>query len=125
MIDHAILKINPKAEFSINGSLDNLDDANIVWYQKSDTSLSRPFDISSSDSYLSLYNPSLIYEINFIGDTLLKIDTKNEILHHELTKDINNNMTNIINTFYNIDFNIPLLLESKIGSNWLDTKEIM
>ena len=31
MIDHAILKINPKAEFSINGSLDNLDDANIVW----------------------------------------------------------------------------------------------
>ena len=68
------------------------DDANIVWYQKSDTSLSRPFDISSSDSYLSLYNPSLIYEINFIGDTLLKIDTKNEILHHELTKDINNNI---------------------------------
>ena len=55
------------------------DDANIVWYQKSDTSLSRPFDISSSDSYLSLYNPSLIYEINFTGDTLLKIDTKNEI----------------------------------------------
>ena len=68
------------------------DDANIVWYQKSDTSLSRPFDISSSDSYLSLYNPSLIYEINFTGDTLLKIDTKNEILHHELTNDNNNNI---------------------------------
>ena len=68
------------------------DDANIVWYQKSDTSLSRPFDISSSDSYLSLYNPSLIYEINFTGDTLLKIDTENEILHHELTNDNNNNI---------------------------------
>ena len=68
------------------------DDANIVWYHKSDTSLSRPFDISSSDSYLSLYNPSLIYKINFIGDTLLKIDTKGEILHHELTNDINNNI---------------------------------
>ena len=68
------------------------DDANIVWYQKSDTSLSRPFDISSSDSYLSLYNPSLIYEITFTGDTLLKIDTKNEILHHELTNDNNNNI---------------------------------
>ena len=43
------------------------DDANIVWYQKSDTSLSRPFDISSSDSYLS-HNPSLIYEITFTGE---------------------------------------------------------
>ena len=31
MIDHAILKINPKAEFSINGSLDNVDEAKIVW----------------------------------------------------------------------------------------------
>ena len=67
-------------------------DANIVWYQKSDTSLSRPFDLSSLDSYLSLYNPSLIYEINFIGDTLLKINTKDNVLHHELTKDINNNI---------------------------------
>lgn len=66
--------------------------ANIVWYQKSDTSLSRPFDISSLNSYLSLYNPSLIYKITFEGDTLLKINTKDKVLHHELTNDINNNI---------------------------------
>ena len=66
--------------------------ANIVWYQKSDTSLSRPFDISSLNSYLSLYNPSLIYKITFDGDTLLKINTKDKVLHHELTNDINNNI---------------------------------
>ena len=66
--------------------------ANVVWYQKSDTSFSRPFDISSFDSYLSLYNPSLIYEITFDGDTLLKVNTNDKNLHHELTKDVNNNI---------------------------------
>jgi len=66
--------------------------ANVVWYQKSDKSLSRPFDIYSLNSYLSLYNPSLIYKIAFEGDTLLKIITKDKILHHELTKDVNNNI---------------------------------
>ena len=66
--------------------------ANVVWYQKSDTLLSRPFDVSSFDSYLSLYNPSLIYEITFDGDTLLKINVKDKALHHELTKDVNNNI---------------------------------
>ena len=66
--------------------------ANVVWYQKSDTSLSRPFDIYSLNSYLSLYNPSLIYKITFEGDTSLKIITKDKILHHELTKDVNNNI---------------------------------
>ena len=26
--------------------------------------------------------------------------------------------------YYHIDFNVPLLLEAKIGKNWLDTREI-
>tara|TARA_E500000305_G_scaffold73839_1_gene59666 strand:- start:450 stop:2492 length:2043 start_codon:yes stop_codon:yes gene_type:complete len=30
----------------------------------------------------------------------------------------------IINKRWNIDFNIPLLLEAKIGPNWLDTKDV-
>ena len=81
---------------------------------KSDTSLSRPFDISSSDSYLSLYNPSFNpHEINFIGDTLLKIDTKNETLHHELTKDINNNIIALTYEYKHLIFLI-LVEEKKI-----------
>ncbi len=68
------------------------DQAKVVWYQKSDTSLSRPYDLSTSNTYLSLYSPNLIYEINFDGDTLFKIDTKDNVLHHELTKDNYNNI---------------------------------
>ena len=64
--------------------------------------------------------------VNTVHDSIvidIHPEEEKQILY--IIKDINNNMTNIINTFYNIDFNIPLLLESKIGSNWLDTKEIM
>jgi len=38
---------------------------------------------------------------------------------------VNDSMTDIINEQFNIKINVPLLLEAKIGNNWLDTKEIM
>ena len=63
--DTKMTRVDEYTRMDFKNEIDKLteiidDDANIVWYQKSDTSLSRPFDISSSDSYLSLYNPSLI-----------------------------------------------------------------
>jgi DNA polymerase-1 len=33
-------------------------------------------------------------------------------------------LVDIINKKWNIDFNVPLLLEAKIGNNWLDTKDV-
>ena len=30
----------------------------------------------------------------------------------------------IVNRKWNIDFNLPLLLEAKIGNNWLDTVDV-
>ena len=37
---------------------------------------------------------------------------------------LNQNLHDIIHQYYDIDFNVPLLLEAKIGKNWLDTREI-
>ncbi len=37
---------------------------------------------------------------------------------------LNQNLHDIIYKYYHIDFNVPLLLEAKIGKNWLDTREI-
>ena len=42
----------------------------------------------------------------------------------QVIDDINTNLNEIINRYYSIDFNVPLLLEAKIGPNWLDTKDI-
>ena len=37
----------------------------------------------------------------------------------------NDRLISIVNKKWNIDFNIPLLLEAKIGPNWLDTKDVV
>ena len=36
----------------------------------------------------------------------------------------NDKLIEIINKRWDIDFNIPLLLEAKIGPNWLDTTDV-
>ena len=38
--------------------------------------------------------------------------------------DMNKRLKNIIDAQFNINFNVPLLLEAKIGNNWLDTKDV-
>jgi DNA polymerase I-like protein with 3'-5' exonuclease and polymerase domains len=42
----------------------------------------------------------------------------------DIINNTNENMKSIIDTNYGIDFNVPLLLEAKIGDNWLDTKDV-
>ena len=36
----------------------------------------------------------------------------------------NDRLLGIVNRKWNIDFNLPLLLEAKIGNNWLDTVDV-
>ena len=49
---------------------------------------------------------------NETGKVLKVINRTNEML------------TSLVNKKWNIDFNVPLLLEAKIGNNWLDTKDV-
>ena len=37
---------------------------------------------------------------------------------------INNSLNDIIYKAYGVVFNVPLLLEAKIGNNWLDQKDV-
>ena len=37
---------------------------------------------------------------------------------------VNKNLKAIIEDHYDIDVNVPMLLESKIGDNWLDVKDV-
>ena len=34
-------------------------------------------------------------------------------------------LIDIIDKYYGIKMNVPLLLEAKIGPNWLDTKDVI
>jgi len=41
-----------------------------------------------------------------------------------LIKLLNSSLQSIIENQFKIAFNVPLLLEAKIGDNWLDTKDV-
>jgi DNA polymerase I-like protein with 3'-5' exonuclease and polymerase domains len=43
----------------------------------------------------------------------------------DIIRETNKQMTSLINNMFDIDFNLPLLLEAKIGDNWLDTKDVV
>ena len=50
-------------------------------------------------------------------------DEEAQILYY--ISDTNNKLTNLISSRWNIDFNVPLKLDAKIGKNWLDTHDIL
>ena len=64
--------------------------------------------------------------VNTVHDSIVIDVHPNEIQQViDVISSVNNNMTDIINKQFNIKINVPLLLEAKIGKNWLDTKDIM
>ena len=77
---------NPGIQFMLD------DNAKVIWYSISDTTLSRPFrstniPIFNRDaSYLSLSEKNLIQEHSFLGDTLNTIYTGKDIIHHDIMK---------------------------------------
>ena len=63
--------------------------------------------------------------INTVHDSIVidvHPDERDDVLN--IINDTNKELTNLIETRWNIEFNVPLLLESKIGNNWLDTKDV-
>ena len=64
--------------------------------------------------------------VNTVHDSIVidihpdEIDVVKSIIEYT-----NNDMTSTINKHFNIDLNVPLLLEAKIGNNWLDMQDVM
>ena len=50
-------------------------------------------------------------------------DEQKEVIN--VINDVNDNLNSIIDNYYGIKMNVPLLLEAKIGPNWLDTKDVI
>ena len=64
--------------------------------------------------------------VNTVHDSIVidvHPDEKQDVI--QILSGINNSMKNIIDSQFKIDFNVPLLLEAKIGNNWLDTKDVI
>ena len=63
--------------------------------------------------------------VNTVHDSIVidvHPDETEEVL--EIIRIVNRDQIKLINEAWGIDFNVPLLLESKIGPNWLETKDV-
>ena len=63
--------------------------------------------------------------VNSVHDSIvidIHPDEEEKVLN--VIGDINNKLFDIIEERFNVNFNVPLLLEAKIGVNWLDQKEV-
>ena len=49
-------------------------------------------------------------------------DEKESVLN--MVEEMNKDLNNLIESVYGIKMNVPLLLEAKIGPNWLDTVDV-
>lgn len=49
-------------------------------------------------------------------------DEKDQVL--DIVNDLNTGLNDLVQKVYNIEMNVPLLLEAAIGPNWLDTKDV-
>jgi len=43
----------------------------------------------------------------------------------KIIRDVNDNLISIIKDYYDVTINVPMVLEAKIGNNWLDTKDVV
>ena len=63
--------------------------------------------------------------VNTVHDSVvLDVHPLEEEAVLNIIKDVNDNLKRIIEKHYDIEVNVPMLLESKIGDNWLDVKDV-
>ena len=64
--------------------------------------------------------------VNTVHDSIVIDVHPNEVnIVLNIIRETNEQMTSLINNMFDINFNLPLLLEAKIGDNWLDTKDVV
>ena len=74
----------------------------------------------------SLLKPFKSCIVNTVHDSVvIDIHPNEEREVIEIISKTNAQLGDLINTKWGIKFNVPLLLEAKIGSNWLDTKDVV
>jgi DNA polymerase-1 len=82
-----------------------------------------PIALIHIDTLLSTFKSCIV---NTVHDSIvIDIHPEEEKEVIEVIKQTNKELPNLINLQWGINFNVPLLLEAKIGYNWLDTKDVL
>ena len=63
--------------------------------------------------------------VNTVHDSIVvDVHPPEEAYVVEVIENTNQSLHSLILQQWGVDFNVPLLLEAKIGNNWLDTKDL-
>ena len=113
----------PNVERRFNGSVTYFTQIKNYPVQSFATADIVPLILMDIDRRLNGYKSCVV---NTVHDSIVIDVHPDEI---EVVKSVieytNKDMSSTINKHFSINLNVPLLLEAKIGNNWLDTKEIV
>ena len=112
----------PDVQRRMNGSVSNFTQIKNYPVQSFATADIVPLVLTHIEDRLKLLQSCIV---NTVHDSIVidvHPDEINKVIF--ILKSINEDMNAIINQQFKIDFNVPLLLEAKIGDNWLDTKDV-
>jgi DNA polymerase I-like protein with 3'-5' exonuclease and polymerase domains len=63
--------------------------------------------------------------VNTVHDSMVvDVHPEEEEQVIQMVNDMNNDLNDLIEEAYGVTMNVPLLLEAKIGPNWLDTVDV-
>jgi len=112
----------PDVERRSNGSVSYFTQIKNYPVQSFATADIVPLVLIEIDKALDKYNSCVV---NTVHDSIV-IDIhpheREDVLN--IIRNVNKTLNTLINMTFKIDFNVPLLLEAKIGDNWLDTKDV-
>ena len=112
----------PDVQRRMNGSVSHFTQIKNYPVQSFATADIVPLVLTHIEDRLKLLQSCIV---NTVHDSIVidvHPDEINKVIF--ILKGINEDMNTIINQQFRIDFNVPLLLEAKIGDNWLDTKDV-
>ena len=81
-----------------------------------------PIVLIHMENLLANYKSCIVNSVHDSVVVDIHPDEITQVLY--LIKLLNSSLQSIIENQFNIQFNVPLLLEAKIGDNWLDTKDV-
>ena len=81
-----------------------------------------PVVILELDRRLAPYQSCLVNTVH--DSTVIDIHPEERAIVIGIIDDLNTGLNKLVMDAYGIEMNVPLLLEAKIGPNWLDTKDV-
>ena len=81
-----------------------------------------PIVLNELHELLQPYNSVVVNSVHDSMVVDIHPDEEQQVI--DIIESLNDNINALVKKTYNVEMNVPLLLEAKIGSNWLDTVDI-